>query len=420
MSTWVDKLVTDFTITTGDGKVFTPLSLYLTYNLRYDFNIAKFDFKDVRGTLVKRGEAQGEVYNINVVFMGGDNLDLLKEFKESSKNPGAWTIQHPFYGTLYVQPIYLEYDNAKLNQTVITGEVMETLKDDRKAAKNSFPDAVEADMVKVHGYFGESLDANVPDPQPDFFAQVESNINGIYGVVHDKMTSGPADAMAYQSYYDTAVNSLASTAYSDTAGLIGDVQNLTSAPAYFSNSVANRLAIFKNQLDYLRGSVESILATTGTPTKPLKKLYETNAAAAIAAMCLATATNVTTDYDYRPNVLDIIGTVVAVHNAYISDLNSLQTENGGDLDSYIPDSRAVNGITELVKATVSYLYTLADNALQQRVYVVPATTNLILIGFELYPTLAPDDAAQLVVANNDISTKECLAIEKDRRIIYYV
>lgn len=420
MSTWADKLITDFKITTGDGKVYKPLSLYLTYNLRYDFNIAKFNFKGVRGTLVKRGESQGEVMNINIVFQGEDTLDNMFAFKESSKNKKAWTINHPFYGNLYVQPLSLAYDNGKLNQTVITGEVMETLKDNGSSVKNNYPEAIKGGADTGNTLATDTVVMEVPEPKPNFFAQLTKNSRNYYNLVTGKIAPGSANAIAYANYYNQVTNALQTTAYDDVSGTLGYIQSLISAPAYFEDTVVNRQALLQNQLDYLSGTVDDILGMYVTPTFALKKIYENNAATIINAMCVTAVTNITTDYDYRPDILSVINKLVAAHNGYLSRLNDLQTSTGGDIDSYIPNSVLINAISQLTTVTVFYLYTLAQDALQQRVHTLPFNSNVILVAFELYPDKNADVAAQTIIANNNISTKECLVIEKGRKILYYV
>lgn len=420
MSTWVDLLGTEFVIITGDEKVYTPHSLHTSWNKHYDFNISKFHFKDLPGTLVKRGEVQGRVYMIEIIFQGDDNLDVAMEFDISSRDKNAWRITHPFYGSLYVQPIWLEFNNGKLNQTIITGEVIETLLDDGTEAELATSDAVEAKAIKVMEQSATAVAENVPEPKVPFFQQLNGYINDVHDLVVSKINTVQDNITGYAAYYNNASAVAQNTAFFDTIDIIRNTQSLIFSPCYFIDTVKNRIGMMKSQLAIFNETIEPLLALYNTITSPQKRLYETAAAAAITGMCAAAVINVTDDYDYRPDVLEVVEEIINSYNAYIVNLYTLQTANAGQLDSYMPDPVSITGLAQLVYSTAAQLLTLTADAKQQRIFTLPYDNNILLIGFELYPEMNPDEAANLIMKHNGIGHNELLLVKQGRKIVYYV
>ncbi len=418
-STWLDLVKTDYVISMGDGQVFTPVSLTATWNKRYDFNISQFNFKDVAGTLVKRGQPMGNVYSIEIIFQGDDNIDVADSFEKSSKDPGAWTITHPFYGKLYVQPLGLAFNNGKLNQSIITGDVMVTLLDSGLAASTDAAGAISAQAAAVNTKLNATYVAAVPEMKVSDLQKVSDHITAAYKLVSGKIAAVQSDVNTYTNYYNAA-NAVLNATVKDTANIIVATQNLLFAPANFTDTVLNRANLFIAQLGALAQDVTGIVAITNAPTAALKKLYENNAGTAIAGLCAAAITNITTDYNYRPDVLNIISLIIGNFNSYLVNLYTLQSVNGGGIDGYIPDADSIISMGQLVNQTTSALFTLSAAAKQQRTYVVPYDTSVLLVAFELYPDMNADDATDLVIANNNIGISELLVVKKGRQIIYYV
>ena len=112
---WLEKVEKGITITTGDGRKYTP-EYFLTPKTT-DFNIAEFNFPNVEGTLVKRGTVKGAKHNLTFVFQGENHLDVSFNFEKSAKDNRPWEIEHPFYGIIRVHPTSLTYDSTGINIT---------------------------------------------------------------------------------------------------------------------------------------------------------------------------------------------------------------------------------------------------------------------------------------------------------------
>lgn len=416
---WVDNLITDFVISTGDDKVYTPLSLYMTWNRNLQFNISEFVFKDVKGSLIIRGMPRGMQYNIEIVFQGPDNLNEAAEFLESSKDSRPWTITHPFYGKLFVQPVSLTQDNGKLNQSIISGLVIETILEDGLAVTNNAPDAIAAAAAVVNSNFSETYAAAVRSMDVSSLQILQNHITGIYATVSTKIAAVQADVTNYNNAFSASL-AILNPLLHDTIEIIEQTQSLLMAPALFTDTVANRFNMYKAQIEVLNLDVANIVAIFNRPTRDLKKLYENNAGVSVAGLCLAAVSNVTNDYDYRPTVLNLISDIISAYNGYMSNLCYLQTDNGGQVDSYIPDATAVTSLSDIVKTTTATLFAISAGAKQQRKKVLPYDSNVLIEAWELYGMEDDDSTVATLIANNNIGIDELLVLKQGRELIYYV
>jgi hypothetical protein len=424
MATWLDTIKTGYTIKTGEGSGYFPNWMVASAKKSVRYNVSKFEFKGLYGSLVKRGTSQGQEYRIEIIFHGGDNVGIAKAFKKSADNPGAWTITHPLYGAIYAQPVdEWEYDNSQLNQTVISGTVIETLLDSGVAATVNQPDLIEslttvANQLWANKYVSDAVPPKITDIQG-----MLNHVNGVYNSIQGKIANVQANVTNYRNIYNQAVNTITNpitaTAFYVT-NAITSVQGVITAPAYFADTVVNRLAMFDAAFAVINKDLAPILAAYDVSTSTRKRLYENNGGAIIMGMCNAAMNNITTDYDYRPDVLNVIAHIIAVYNAYIDNIISLQTDTGADPDAYIPDADSVIAAQTAVFATTQALFDISANAKQQRTYVLPHDDNIINVAYKLYGGDPDDTIKTAMIANNNIGLDEILILKKDRKIIYYV
>jgi hypothetical protein len=145
-----------------------------------------------------------------------------------------------------------------------------------------------------------------------------------------------------------------------------------------------------------------------------------NAGASILGTCLSAVNNIVNDYDYMPDVLNIIASITANYNKYIANLIQLQTPTGGQINSYIPDAGSLIGLQQVVFYTIAYLYGVSAGAKQQRTYIPVYDENLINIVWQLNGS-DPDDSKKLAfINNNNLTMDELLVIKAGRKLVYYV
>ena len=420
MSTWVELHGLDFIITTGDGKVHKPF--WMNAKKGYDFNIARFDFKHVQGTLVKRGTAKGTEYKIEIIFQGAQHLDEAKAFDDSAKDPRAWNIQHPFYGRLYVQPTTLDFDNTQLNQSIITCVVVQTLTDAGLTKTNDPATAVPAQAVMARTNLNQAMADDIKLPAKTSFLQnIRKNMQVCRDFVLSKMGLVQAEVDTVKNYY-IQVNQLINQSIFDTLTVADAATDLLVAPVYFTTTVVSRLVQLTGTLALFNSDVDKVLAVYGNPVDVLQRklLYENNAGNVISAICEATMTGVAEDYNYRPDVLAVIGTVLDSYNTYVANLNRLQSLDGSLPTNYVPDSVSIQSLHDLASTTTSALFAIYAGAKQQRTKTLIYDSNLILEAWELYGLLPDDSTILTLKANNNIGLDEIFVLKAGRQIVYYV
>jgi hypothetical protein len=406
---WLESIKTQFSITTGDGKVYNPSLIIATSNEAMEFNVSTFEFPNIKGTLVKRYLRKGKRYELEVIFQGDDCWDVAKAFKDSAEDTRAWVISHPVYGSLKVQPIAIS-DSSNLNKAVLNIPVIETITEEGAQSNISPADKIAADKETADAALADTYVENVTPAVKDK-QQLTTNADNLYK--EGKKTAGSASE-DYLNAFNTA-NSYITNATTKPLLAIQKTQNLISAPAQFKDSVQNRLNTLTNQLDKLRNNVQSITQYS------LKKLFENNAGTIISTMALTTVTGIdSNDYSNRKKVLQTIDRVLQSYNNYIADLDALQSPNGGAVGAYIPDATALQKLGQLVSFTISNLFVVAQQAKQERRVILDADTNWIILAHRYYGLLPDDSTIDQIMNDNDAGLLERTQVRRGREIIYYV
>ncbi len=355
----------------------------------------------------------GAVYDIEIYFQGDDNLIKSADFLESSKDPRAWTVSHPMYGSLFVQPLSLKYDDTKLNATKIIGQWMETIGNDKVITNISPIDVIPAQKLDTDFISAQSFAVEVPAPLAADVAAMKGNVT-LAERLQVAFATTTEDANLIINTYNE-VNAAIDEAFTDSFRAVAGIQRLLSLPVVLANTIIKRMQFIERQLNALYTSITSL------HTPHLKKLYENNAGVCITSMCGTTVTNITpTDYPTRNDVVGVINIILDNYNNYIANLDTLQTATGGTPQSYVPDFESLNGLQNLVYFTISNLFDIAANAKQQRVTTLLADSNWIIIARDLYGLLADDSTITDIMAQNNVGLNEIMYVKKGREIIYYI
>jgi hypothetical protein len=126
------------------------------------------------------------------------------------------------------------------------------------------------------------------------------------------------------------------------------------------------------------------------------------------------------DYGTRSDVLRVIEKILNAHNRFITALDTLQSVNGGDVDSYIPDYEAIQSIVLIVRYTISNLFTIALSSKQERTVIIEEDSNVMLLTHRFYGLNENDENLNMFMRTNNISLNQLLKIRKGTPIIYYV
>ncbi|MBC7486092.1 MAG: hypothetical protein H7282_05020 [Cytophagaceae bacterium] len=403
---WLDKIQTDFIITTGDGAKFYPLWMNATKNKEY--NLAEFEFPDTPGTLVDRAQPKGKRYILELFFQGADHLDISDSFDRSADDKRAWVISHPLYGSLTVQPASINFDNTQFNSTKITVAVIETIV---TGGPKFTQDPVDKISFDKNNLDDTTVDAFDVVPNAKDINTLTANNKASYSAGAKKVPT--INAEAYFNSFNAANTAIANATAQPLAAIRAS-QAVINAPSQFQSSVKDRFSLIGSQFSNL------LLSVKGSTTRASKKIFESNGTTLVSSMALASANPIQGDYTDANSVYDIIDSLLNTHNTFIEKLDSLQSLNGGDPDSYIPDADAISGMTNLVNFSVSNLFTIAMGAKQERSFYLDADSNIINVTHKVL-RLVPDDSTLDTFINiNNIGINEMLVLKKGRKIIYYV
>jgi hypothetical protein len=404
---WLDKIQSDFIITTGDGKQFKVLWMNATKQVEY--NVAEFEFPNLEGTLVWRGKPKGRRYNLEIFFQGENHIDNSKAFEISAADNRPWTIAHPLYGNMIVQPIVLSFDNTQMNVTKITGQVVETITQDNPITTVNPIDNIRLDKENLDISFTNSL-TSTPSSQDiqNIKAANKSNYN-----ISVPIIKVPEEAEAYFNLYNAA-NSAITNAVASPLIAMQAVQAFYNYPALFTTDVKSRIDLLSSQFNILREGVGSINTQSG------KQTYQIQGGAIISSQAIAAATPQPGNYTNMKSVLLIMETILKDYNNFLIDIDSLQTPNGGNVDSFIPDPDAIIGLGQMINYTITSLFNIALNSKQERTIILEDDSNIILLTHRLYGLDPFDNNIDELISNNDFGIDDMLIIRKGTPIVYYI
>jgi hypothetical protein len=402
---WIERVKTDLRVTCGEGSAFVPL--YFNARKSVEYNIAEFNFPNIDGTLVARKASRGSRYALELIFQGDDVLDVSDAFETAARDPRPWTMAHPFYGEVTVHPIGLEFDNSRLNVVTIRGTVIETISTVRPSTSTSPVDKVVEDKEVTDTLIAEAFADNVT-PTPSDVNDLTEQTSDIYAD-GSKIASGDIGA-DYRNAFNRA-NSAIAVATSEPLAAMNAIQQVISAPARFEVSVTERLGVLQSQFDRLTASIVNAL----TPNQ--KRTYQANAGTVVTTTTEATVTG---NYSTADEALDTAQAMLTMYNGYIGALDVMQTDNGGEPDSYIPDADALTAIDELVNFAVSNLFDIALNSQQQRVTILVEPSDPISLTHRFYGLDNEDVNLQRFIDTNNIGISQMLELRAGTRVVYYV
>lgn len=404
---WLDKIKSELSIQTGDGQTYKPS--WLNAGKSIEYNLTEFEFPEVRGTLAFRTQPKGARYSLELYFQGDNHLDVASNFEISARDPRAWTLSHPFYGRLSVQPLSLQIDNSQYNVSKLTIPVIETIND-------VFPKGSQDPLAAI-----QTSVAQTNQTQATNFAKITPPAATINYLNLDTIRAyNNMVKFAGQSIINQVVNQ-----YYQALGLIEEAatapyeaiaaqQSLLMMPASFALSAQQRFQILKTQYDGQRNSFANIVSSED------KVSYETLLGTTLAAFALASATPQANDYDYRISAINASESLLAYWNQYISDITSFQTDNNGAPNSYIPSYDSLFQLQGLVNYSISNLLNIALDGKQERIFELEKDSNWVVLAHRLYGIDEANANVTTLIKNNNAGLKEMLNVEKGRMIKYYV
>lgn len=405
---WLERINSEFIIKCGDGREYRPL--WMNAVKSYEFNVSEFEFINQRGAKVVREEAKARRFNLTLHFEGENVLDISDNFERSTYDKRPWTITHPMYGQITVQPLGINFDNTKFNITTITCTVVETLLDNFPQTNDDFVDIIEQRANVTNEALASALESE--ELSASDLQDIQQQQRGLYN--QGKNFANGLDAETYFNLFNEANNALF-VAQSNPIQSIIATQRFILAPANFIQSTRTRQNILTRQFIELLNFLPRILSRSE------KMIFQSNAGTLITAKALATSTpDLNVDFKTGIEVLNYAQILHTDLNTYLTSIESLQTDNGGELDSYIPNYEPIKELTDLINYTVVNLINIAVNSKTERSIILNYDTNAIELTHRLYGLDANDNNLNDLINQNDLSFDELLIIPQNKKIVYYV
>lgn len=419
--TWQDRIKnTVFTITTGDGKVFTPL--WKDGETSKEFNYSEYVFPALDGVLIDRRRVKGNQYPLTFWFTGANNIDQADEFGTSANDPRAWKVRHPFYGDINGHPLVISRNDRNYNATEVNVEFRESLSGAPIAQSISVPDDV-ASRYTALGIASATDYASKVKLQPADVSGIKGVLNKIDSLISKSINQlnsaiAPVSGSVNSAYSDyqqarfTLFNS-ADTIITEPEGAISALYAVIALPAGFILDVKDRIAL-------LQSVYGSIAAVFGTNTPNNKAYFEAGCAACIAGMCAALVNPQPGDYQTRGDITTLSDILSAQYGAYLASLDAAYVNITTPTAAFSASQETQEQVMELVIETVASLNAQLFNAKQERQMVLMADSNLILLTHK-YMGLDQDDVnLEQFRQLNNIKNKKLLNVPKGTKITYLV
>ena len=401
---WKDRLENKkLTITTGDGKIYTPLWIFSEKSK--EFNISKYDFINQSGSFVDRKEPQGSSFPLTLYFQGEDNIDQAQAFEDSAEDKRLWTIEHPFYGTIKGQPNDFKRDDSSYNVTVITISFWESIDGEFPESEISIEDEVKSKADSVNKTAAAFLVENSVPETADI-----PKILQLISKAGAKFKANKAKFNEYKNIVNKAAKVANNIVYNvvEAAAAIQDVINF---PANFATSVSSRVNSYVGVYNDLKDSIDNVFS---------KYNFESQAASVFAGIAVSAVTNTEESYITRTDIENINNILVNLYDDYLETLDNNQVTIYDIEESWTPNLQIQLEILALISFTSTALYQLSFDARQERTVELTKDTNLIILTHRFLGLDALDENIDTFRKINNIKNEELYKIKQGRTIKYFV
>lgn len=432
---WKDNLENiKFQITTGDGNTWLPK--WFPRGKVVELNNTIYDYPNLSGSLVDRRAAKGDKYSLDVAFEGEQAIADSEAFLRSAKDPRAWTILHPYHGTINAQPIRLNVDNSAYNISRITIEVVDSLLSELQFTQQELRGELLELKSELDTQLATAYTAALFTPISSDAAIMQDNINTWDGI-QSRAINLQRELGEFKELVTTATNA-ASNLISDATTAVRQFNTLLEFPFRVRSTVQDRFNTFLEQYNTARSSIDELTGNNSQPTSARNKYFFANQGVSlIASACLVSVLepdaeetdedseetieySIKNDYKTRAQIVEQIDNINAFYHQFLTDSDTLETERADKTSSYHLDSNTSFTLQQIVTETVRNLEGQIFGALQERSYIVPADSNIIVLAHRLLGLDSEDQNINSLIETNGISISELQAIRRGRELVYYV
>lgn len=405
---WLDKIKNDIIITCGDGKSYSPS--WMNASKEIEWHLTEFYFPEENGTLAKRKKKLGNRYNLELYFQGDNHLENSLALETSSNfDSSPWKIQHPFYGVLNVQISKFFIDNTGLNISKWTGAVVETILETNPKTNVSVIDDLN--------YKKELLDEDCV-----LAVTAKPNVNDVIRIKESTKTNFnktipiltiPEEIETYFNLFNAANSAVNNLVASPSIAMRTTVA-VINAPALFTANLKSKMNLLLNQFQTLQNNLSFLTIPAS------KQIYQVQSTALVSSMAIAAVNAAAGSYSTNQSVYAVINQIISSYNTFVTNLNALQSVNGGAPTSFIPNQTLLFGLNQIINSALANLFTIALNAKKQYSIITEKDTNWILLAHRFYGLDANDQNIGDLINQNNLGLNSILQIRSGTEIVYYV
>lgn len=401
---WKERIdLIKFSIKTGDGKVFFPLQT--AGESEREYNTSSFEFISVYGTLVDRKKPQSRKFNLVFYFQGANNIDQADEFEASADDPRPWTVVHPFYGTIYGQPISIKRDDKSLNITEVTVPFWESIDADYPVANFSIKDNTRDRHDIVYFAAAQSYVTNVDFASADI-AKNTSSIMDMAGEMQNLQDDNTYST--FQNALNTGLKAI-DKLLDNPLDAIQSIQNFLDLPATYERAIEGRIAAYESIYWRLKDSIKTLTD---------KKYFESIGGSTIASMCETSVNPQTGDYTLVSDVEGVTAKILTIYKDYVETLDDSKVSVYDVNNTYNADGSVQLELNSLVNFTIANLYQMSFQTKRERIIYTSKKTNPILMVHRYVGMDEDDENLSNFIQANNIKLLELFSLGKGRQIKY--
>lgn len=405
---WIDKLENSvFTITTGDGRVYTPL-LRISETTK-EFNAAVFDFINKEGSFIDRRKVKARQFPLTFYFQGSNNISEAAEFDLSANDPRAWMVVHPFYGNIKGQPISISRNDSNFNVTEFNVDYWETISDSLPKSVTSLPDAIKTRQIEMKTIAPIDY-ANKVILKPADITNVKS--------VSDQLNATISNALDAASYNDfqqiknTSASSIDNMITSPVAAM-QSIMDVINMPGKLTSSTSLRVMLAQTVYSNIKAILDKFTSNN-------KAFFEAAGGAAVVSMANIVANPTDGDIVTRNDLMVISDALTQLFDDYQSAIDSSYVPDTDSINRFSASMQTQNLIRETVVQTVAGLSLQAIDAKQERLVLLEKDSNLIVLCHKYMGLDQADENLQRFRQINNIKNKKLFSVKKGTTLRYYV
>lgn len=416
-----DRLRESIQLTSPDGNVF--IASWRGDDASIEKNIGIFDYVNVDGSDIQDLGSKALRYPLTFNFPGPDNDLESKRFEDSIIERGAWEIEHPVDGTLFLQPISITRKVQPVtsgNITVIESQWVEPLEESTTKTTAQIASEVsqqgETVNAQTQTQYEEELSLDSSSEQIANEQLIDTAIIESDDSFGDIISQSDEIATQIASITTGIYDSLNQAAI-DAVSLAGQTQQLIQLPVLATNNIQSRVEAYGNY-------ITNMLTNNPTAATPEDKntvtAIELTTSAAIVGMANSIISG---DLETRTEAIELIETIAGAFNEIVNSLDSVQ-ENFEFVSidfQYFSNSQSFTELARLIGLVIQYLLRSSLDLKIEKRFTLERPTATIVFTVQAYGSLGTNDENyDFVIATNNLYGTEIRLLPAGKEMVVYL